>query len=140
MHVYHCLDIKQPDAVPSYGRSLAVGNPVEFIEDMCQVFFFYSDAVVGNADDDRTVALFCRYLDVRTITGIFDGIVQNVAQDVVKMCSVGFQYNPVRHGFQPDMKGFGGFDALLFDDFIEQPVQLYSFVFKFEILFTFQAE
>ena len=57
MHVYHCLDIKQPDAVPSYGRSLAVGNPVEFIEDMCQVFFFYSDAVVGNADDDRTVAL-----------------------------------------------------------------------------------
>ena len=52
MHVYHCLDIKQPDAVPSYGRSLAVGNPVEFIEDMCQVFFFYSDAVVGNADDE----------------------------------------------------------------------------------------
>ena len=70
MHVYHCLDIKQPDAVPSYGRSLAVGNPVEFIEDMCQVFFFYSDAVVGNVDDDRTVALFCRYLDVRTITGM----------------------------------------------------------------------
>ena len=38
------------------------------------------------------------------------------------------------------MKGFGGFDGLLFDDFIEQFVQVYFFVFEFEIFFTFQAE
>lgn len=91
MLLYHRLYVKQADAIAFDGRPAFDGYPVEFVEYVWQMFFRYTEPVVGYADNDGLVCRMGGYLNKRGVGRIFNGVVQKVADDIVKVCAVSLQ-------------------------------------------------
>lgn len=78
------LDDRQSESRSAHLAAAAFVDAVETLEDACQVFFRDACPVVSESEQSGVGIIRGRHFDGRTLSGIVDGIVHQVAEDAVQ--------------------------------------------------------
>ena len=78
----HCFGVIESEAIALDIVDIAGGNAIEFVEDVLLLVRRYSDTVVQDTDFDSFIGSFCSDVDVDRFSGVFDGVVYEVTDDV----------------------------------------------------------
>ena len=78
----HRFGVIESEAIALDIVDIAGGNAIEFVEDVLLLVRRYSDTVVQDTDFDSFIDSFCSDVDVDRFSGVFDGVVYEVTDDV----------------------------------------------------------
>ena len=78
----HRFGVIESEAIALDIVDIAGGNAIEFVEDVLLLLRRYSDTVVPDTDFDSFIGCFRSDVDADRVSGVFYGVVDEVADDV----------------------------------------------------------
>ena len=82
-------DYGQAEACPFFVFASGEVGLVEALPDLVLVFFGNADSAVFDADEDFAFLFSGLYLDLRVVVAEFDGVVDQVVEDLLDLVHVG---------------------------------------------------